>query len=130
MEENEGNKEVHLKGTKEIELPSIDVSAYIGKDAEIETVTEHEGQFGFFILVKTNVLDTIEVPNKEPIELRASRLFSLQQDDEGNIGWGKNTQLGMYLKKMKVEHYEGLIGKDVKVQTMTNKKNGKEYLTF
>ena len=68
---------VELKDTGEIELPQIDVSKYIGKKAKIEQVTEHTGQYGFYIKIQTVVLDTIE-GGKEPIALRASRVFGLQ----------------------------------------------------
>ena len=87
MEENTNDpvetKEVKLENTKEIELPTIDVAAYIGRDAKIETVTEHKGKFSYYIIAKTIILDTIE-GGKEPIKLRASRLFS--RSEERRVG--------------------------------------------
>jgi len=121
--------EVTLEGTGEIELPQIDVSKYIGNKAKIESVTEHQGQFGYYIKIQTEALDTIE-GGKEPITLRASRVFGLQEDAEGNIGWGKDTNLGVFLKKKKVKHYKDLVGLEVVVQTQTSKKNQKDYLSF
>jgi len=120
---------VELKDTGEIELPQIDVSKYIGKKAKIEQVTEHTGQYGFYIKIQTVVLDTIE-GGKEPIALRASRVFGLQEDAEGKIGWGKDTNLGVFLKKKNVKHYKDLVGLEVVVQTQTSKKNQKDYLSF
>ena len=120
---------VELKDTGEIELPQIDVSKYIGKKAKIEQVTEHTGQYGFYIKIQTVVLDTIE-GGKEPIALRASRVFGLQKDAEGKIGWGKDTNLGVFLKKKNVKHYKDLVGLEVVVQTQISKKNQKDYLSF
>ena len=120
---------VELKDTGEIELPQIDVSKYIGKKAKIEQVTEHTGQYGFYIKIQTVVLDTIE-GGKEPIALRASRVFGLQEDAEGKIGWGKDTNLGVFLKKKNVKHYKDLVGLEVVVQTQISKKNQKDYLSF
>ena len=129
-EENEAedSTEVHLENTGEIVLPSIDVSKYIGRRVKIEKVSEHSGNFGYYVKIASKVLDTIE-GGKEPIELRASRIFGLQEDGEGNIGWGKDTKLGIFLKKMKVSHYNDLVGKEVVVQTNTNK-DGREFLAF
>ena len=121
--------EVQLEDTGEIELPQIDVSKYVGKKAKIESVTEHQGQFGYYIKIQSEVLDTIE-GGKEPIHLRASRVFGLQEDAEGKIGWGKDTNLGVFLKKKKVGHYKDLVGLEVVVQTQTSKKNQKDYLSF
>lgn len=124
----EENTEVQLENTGEIELPRIDVSKYIGRTAKIEKVTEHKGQFGNYIKIATEVIDTIE-GGKEPIQLRATRLFSLYADKNGRIGWGKDTKLGVYLKKMNAKHYKNLVGLEVKVQSQTND-NGVDFLTF
>ena len=124
----EGAKEIHLENTGEIDLPQIDISKHIGKKMRIARVTEHAGDFGFFIKVATDIVETI-TGGKNPIELRATRLFGLQQDDEGNVGWGKTVKLGLFLKKMGVSHYKDLVGKTVIVQSQTNKE-GREFLTF
>jgi len=125
MEEKDAT-EVKLDNTKEIELPQLDVDKYIGKDVAIEKVTEHKGDFGYYIKVATKPLETL--PNG--LEIKASRVFGLQEDSEGNIGWGKNTNLGAFLAKHSKKHYKDLVGMKVKVQTVTNKKDGKDYLSF
>lgn len=127
-EESKKDKEVHLESTGEIALPSIDVSKYVGNKAKITEVTEHEGNWGYYIKIQTEAVEKIE-GGKKPIELRGSRIFGLQEDDEGHIGWGKDTKLGAYLKKMKVKHYKDLVGKEVVLQSMTNK-DGRDFLTF
>ncbi|MGC9114358.1 MAG: hypothetical protein ACP5IG_04760 [Candidatus Micrarchaeia archaeon] len=126
-------KQVSLKNTREIELPSLDVSKYVGKKAKIISVTEHEGQprdgqKTFYIKVKTEVLGEIKRNNGDPILLQASRIFGLQQDVNGNIGWGANTKLGAFLAKMKVKHYKELIGKEVTIKSQTSSDGGKESL--
>lgn len=119
----------------EIDLPTIDVSEYVGKRTKIEEVLEFEstqfakeGEKNYYIKVLSAPLGEIETADGTK-ELRASRIFGLQTDKEGNIGWGAQTKLGLFLKKMKVEHYNDLIGKEIVVQTHTSK-DGKDYLTF
>ena len=114
-----------------IELPQMDVAKYIGTKTTIEAVEEHEGGFGFYIKLLTPVIGTEEGKDGD-IELRASKTLSLAEDAEGKLGWTEKTKLGQYLKKMGVEHYKDLVGKDVVVQTQTSTKNDvtREYLTF
>lgn len=122
------NDEVTIDNTGEIELPQIDISKYIGKKIKIELVTEHKGAFGYFVKIQSTVVDTI-TGRKQPIMLRASKIFGLQEDDEGRIGWGKQTKLGVFINKMKVAHYKELVGKEVVIQSQTNK-DGRDFLTF
>ena len=126
MEKQE--KLVTLEGTGEIELPKLDLQQYIGKKTLISEVTEHEGAYGYFVKVATAVIDVIGEGEKK-IELQASRIFGLQEDVAGNIGWGKETKLGLFLSKMGVSHYNDLVGKEVIIQLQQGK-DGKEYLTF
>lgn len=131
MENNNENKteKVNLGETHEMELPRLDITPYIGKKAKIEKVEEQKGKYGYFIKVSTKVIDTLERNGKE-IELRGSRLFNLVENPETHeIGWGKDTKLGLFLKKMKVNHYKDLTGKEVILQTQTND-NGIDFLSF
>lgn len=125
-------KEVQIGETKQINLPDnkIDVKQHVGKNVEIAEVKEYKGQYGFYIKVFTETLETIENANGDQIEIKASRVFGLQKDEEGNDGWGKDTNLGRFLDKMEAKHYKDLIGKEVTVITQTNKKDNKDYLTF
>ena len=113
-----------LENTGLIDLPKFDCKPYIGKEAQITSVTEHEGQYGFYVKGET-----------EPIakfgekDIRASKIFGLFTDADGKIGWGKDTKLGIYLEKMKVQHYKELVGKSVIIQIRTNKE-GNDFLDF
>ena len=122
-------KKVELGETGEIELPTIDVKKYIGTKSKIAKVDECEGNFGFFIKVQSEILETIE-GGENPIEMKATRIFGLQKDSTGKIGWARNTNLGNFLEKMSVTHYRDLIGLSIIVQTLVNKKDKKDYLTF
>lgn len=130
MSDEKKDDEVKLTDTGEIELPQLDLTPYIGKKAKIEAVTEHKGDYGYYIKIQTDVIDKLTEKRKEPLELRASRIFSLQEDEEGKIGWGKETNLGIFLKKKGVKHYNDLIGTEVIVQTITNKKQQRDFLSF
>lgn len=129
MEENK-DEEIQLENTGEIDLPQLDLQPYIGKKVKIETVSEHKGEYGYYIKIRTEVIDKLTEKRKEPLELRASRIFSLQEDEDGKIGWGKDTNLGLFLKKKGVEHYNDLVGKEIVVQTITNKKQKRDFLSF
>jgi len=126
-------QEVDLKEkvVGEIVLPTIDIEKYIGQEAKIELVRELKGEYGYFIRLETGVIDTLEIKDADgkPVELVASRLFGLQTDAEGQIGWGESTKLDLYLKKRGVKHYRELIGITVKLQAQTSKE-GKDYLSF
>lgn len=124
------DKQVKLGKTGEINLPSVDITPHLGKKVVIESVTEHEGEFGYYIKVSTPAFETFKNSEGEEVEVRASRIFGLQRDAEGNIGWGKETKLGAFLKKMKVKHYKDLVGKEVMTQSITSTKDAKDYLTF
>jgi len=128
---NEKIKEVTFgdKLAGEIELPQIDVTKYIGKKSVIIEVKEFQGEFGPYISIQSDVIDTIERGSGDNIELKASKMFGLMEID-GKIGWGKDSKLAVYLKKMGVASYKDLIGKQVIIQTVQNKKDGKDYLTF
>jgi hypothetical protein len=121
-------RKVHLGATREIELPKLDVTQHIGKRAAIEIVEECEGTHGYYVRVQTAVLEKL-VRGDKKIELRASRNFGLQQDAAGNHGWGRDTKLGVFLRKMNVPHYRDLVGREVVVQTQANKE-GTDFLTF
>ena len=116
----------------QIELPSIDISPHVGMKVEVASVKEYEGNFGYYIRVETETIAILEETDKEgnKIELKASRMFGLQEDRDGNIGWGEKTILGTFLKKMKVAHYKELVGKEVITTSVTSSKDGKDYLSF
>lgn len=112
----------------EIELPKIDVSKYIGKKVKIESADTYEGKFGLYVKVQTRVVDTLGKGDKQ-IELRGSKIFGLQQDADGIYGYGKDTKLGVFLKKMKVSDVKDLVGKEVILQSQTSD-TGTDFLSF
>ena len=109
----------------EIELPTLDIKPYIGQKTTIENISEHEGKYGYFIKLETEVIDTIEdfkTKDGSPLKLRASMIFGLQTNKKDEIGWGKDTKLAVFLKQNKVEHYRDLAGKEVTVQATADGK--------
>lgn len=126
---NENEKVVNLGDTREIDLPVLDIKPYVGKMAKIVRVIECEGQYGYYIKVETNVLDTIK-GSGGVIDLRASRVFGLQSDGEGIVGWGVDTKLGKFLKKMGVDHYRNLKDVEVQVTALYNESKERDYLSF
>jgi len=116
--------QVTLGETGQIELPSFDAKPYIGKKVKIAQVSEHQGNFGYYVKVESEVV--AEFGEKE---IRASKVFGLQEDANGKVGWGVDTKLGLYLAKHKVAHYRDLVGIEVILITRMNK-DGLEFLDF
>ena len=123
MSEKE-NTQVELGEIGMIDLPSFDPKPYIGKEVEIASATTHQGNFGYYVKVETEAV--AEFGDKE---IKASKIFGLQEDANGKVGWGEDTKLGVYLKKHKVAHFKDLVGKKVILQTRLNK-DGLEFLDF
>lgn len=133
MTENQQNLvDLGDKVVGQIELPSIDISPYVGKKVKIATVQEYEGNFGYYIKAETETVATLEQKDKDgnPIVLKASRIFGLQSDAQGQIGWGAKTKLGVFLKKKNLKHYKDLIGTEVVTTSVTNENDEKDYLSF
>jgi len=133
MPENQENLvDLGDKVVGQIELPSIDISPHVGKMMKVAEVKEYEGNFGYYIRITTETVAELEEKDKEgnKIMLKASRMFGLQENADGQIGWGEKTQLGTFLKKKKVAHYNDLIGVEVVTTSVTNKNDGKDYLSF
>ena len=133
MPENQENLvDLGEKVVGQIELPSIDISPHVGKMIKVAEVKEYEGNFGYYIRITTETVAELEEKDREgnKIVLKASRMFGLQEDEAGQIGWGEKTQLGTFLKKKKVAHYKDLVGVEVVTTSVTNKNDGKDYLSF
>jgi len=68
---------------------------------KVAEVKEYEGNFGYYIRITTETVAELDEEDQEgnKISLKASRLFGLQENADGQIGWGEKTQLGTFLKK-------------------------------
>jgi hypothetical protein len=122
-----GDKKIDLAVGK-IDLPKIEIEKYIGKKATIEKVGTYEGQYGPYVKIETEVVDTFG-SGERAVELRASKILGLQQDENGKWGYGDGTKLDLFLKKYKVTDIKQLIGTEVILQSVTAK-NESEFLTF
>lgn len=130
-QENPNAKPVKLENTREIELPKLDLEPFVGQKAVIEKVEEFEGaKYGYYVKLSTGVLDTIENSKGETTEIRATLVLGLQKDENNKVGWGKDTNMGRFLAKHKLKHYNDAKGIQVLIITQTSKKDGKDYLTF
>lgn len=127
METKTQDKKVNVP-IQEIELPKIDVSKYIGKKVKIESADTFEGKYGLYVKTLTSTVETIGTGDKK-IELKGSKIFGLQQDADGIWGYGKDTKLGLFLKKMKCATVKQLVGKEVVLQTQTSD-SGTDFLSF
>lgn len=110
-----------------VELPTIDYKEYIGKKSKIADVETLKGTYGYYLKLTSSIIDVKQF-GKEEKEIRATRIFGLFEDENGNIGWGEETALGEYMKSKEVENPKALLGLEVTIQVKD--KNGKEFLTF
>lgn len=113
---------------QEIELVKIDYTQYVGKKEQISDVQILKGKFGAYLQVTSSVIDAIQ-RGKDVFELRAKRNFTIHQDAEGKYGWGKDTELGLFLTAKRVKKPDDLKGKEVTIQ-VDNSKEGKQFLSF
>lgn len=128
MEKNIEPIKVRIK-TQEIDMPKINLKKFVGKSACIVSVDEMKGKFGYYVEIRTEVLESLNKGKSETIDIQAKRLFSLFEDKDGKIGWGKDTKLGVFLASKGVKHYNDLLGKEVVLQ-LDIKDNGSEFLSF
>ena len=135
-----------LDNSGEIEKQEFDPTPYIGQDSFIEFIEERKGQYGFYVKLISKVVD------EGDREIRATAIFGLMENKEGEIGWPPDSKLYNFLKKFNASHYRDLMSgpvtttlKDdngesyrrisggmktpIKIQTR-QAKDGKEYLTF
>lgn len=129
MSETQGNQvELGDRVKGQIELPKLDLSQYIGTRVKIVSVTEHEGAFGYYVKFTTESVGTINTKEGEK-ELFASRIIGLQEDANGNLGWGAETKMGTFLKQKGLQHYRDAVGMEVVIQLDSNKE-GTQFLSF
>ena len=128
--------QVNLDNVQEQEMPSIDISKYVGEKVKIELVEEHKGKIfdnvqSYYVLLKTNVINPEE---KDPfLQIRASKLLGLNtrmKDGKEVVFWGGNSKMAKYLKKMDVAHYKDLKEKEVQLKPTEPNDEGKEFITF
>lgn len=117
--------EVDIK-TSMIELPKLDLTPYVGKKGRVAVIKQMFGEFGYYIVIETAQVTELVKADKSKVEIKASRLFGLQKDENGNLGWGKDTKLGQFLALKRVDHYNKLVGKEVIIQLSEDGK----FLTF
>ena len=101
-------------------MPKIDLTKYVGKKVKIVNADVYEGMYGHYVKFETGIIDTIDV-GREPITIKASVIFGLQTDKDGQVGWGEETKLGLCLSKYNADSLEAMKGKEVLVQIKTNK---------
>ena len=87
------------------------------------------------IKIITEAIQTLPArgDQENDFELRASEIFNVSPIGNGNFEWGDTSNLGKFMKRLKIEEAEELIGKLVTLRQFTkNNKNGEEktYLGF
>ncbi len=122
--------EMEISFKPKSELMGINVQDFIGKKVKIEAYDIKDTQFGKTLILKTEVVDTLNKQSAKPLEIRGSRMFGFQKDKQGNPCIGEGSKLHVFLQKHKVGHFKELIGKEVILQVQTSKKDGNDYLTF
>lgn len=123
-----------------IELEQYDASQHAGKRVKIERVSTHmtdrfkekdgSPKKSYYVKAESEVLDTIEKNDGTTSEVRASRIYGLQQDAEGKLGWTEKSKLAAFLKAMSVSSPSDLVGKEVVVNLTDPDKNGNRFCTF
>ena len=129
-------KEVNIS-TGTIDMPSIDMTPYIGKKAKIATakvvespfIDERTGKQKMSLYIETESVAVIGEGEKA-INLKGTKFFPLYYSDKGDLGWGEKTTTGVFLAKHNSKQIKNLIGKEVTIQIRTSKKDNRDYLTI
>jgi hypothetical protein len=116
---------------------SVDLEQFDKKEVEIEYVEIQqvpsqytETKTAWVLLVKSKVLATIG-DGEDKIEFRASELFNLMQDKEGNLlGYpeAEGSNLAKFMKDIKAKSPAEIVGKKALIKSYP--KGEKTYLKF
>lgn len=132
----ETEKVFDISKLKPLESKGVDLTEFEGARVKIAELKIVEVPSQYTDSKKQDCLKVIseavtEIPLDDGnIEVRATELFNLTRDKETNeLGWSKadNASLNKFLKKMKCNSPEDLIGKLVTIKTRTTKE-GKTFL--
>lgn len=110
------------------ERKNIDLTGYIGRKAKIVSAEIIDTKYGQALKVESEVVDTVKVSDEKQIELRASKLFNLANDEDGSLFIIKESKADVFLSQFGLDlpDYKKLIGKIVILITTEDKK----WLTF
>jgi len=137
MNENENIQDVEVNiELQPVEIEKYDNTQHVGKKVKIGKISIHatdrfkDRGTVHYLRVESEVLDTIITgKDKKQTEIKASRIFSLQEDSEGKIGWAESSQLKEFLSSMKVSTPNELVGKEI-IVLLTDEKKGVRFCTF
>jgi len=129
-----------LKPIESIE--SVDLNQHHKKETVIEDTkiikvnsnyTDCKTQW--VLKVISEVVHTLEREGEDKIEFRASELFNLAQDKDGNLkGFpdSKDSNLSKFMNDLRIEHPKDLIGRKATIKTYDKEVDGnkKTYLKF
>ena len=132
---------LNIKNLKPIESKGIDLTPFEGQRKVIEKLSVievpskfHESGKAIVLKVETEPVTTLELSDGTKTEFRASELFNLTKDENGNIGWSDapNGALNKFLKRCGVSHPKDLVGIPVVIRKRVKetKTGTKEYLGF
>jgi RNA binding exosome subunit len=111
-----------------VEMPKVDISGYIGNRVKIAKAEVIETQYGRAIRFETEIIDILGTKEK-PLEIKASKLIGIHQDESGTWGIAKDSKAEEFFNLWKIKHHKDMVGKTVIVQA-TEAKNGIQFLTF
>lgn len=123
-------QEVKIEVVGQIELEKFPIEKYLGKKVKIVEIKYFENSRfnSFCVKIITEKLGEWVNTEQETKDITASRIFGLQKDKDGKIGWGSETKFGLFLKKMKASKPEELVGMEVITQSVTRTEG--DFLTF
>jgi hypothetical protein len=122
----------------EVESEGIDFEELEGKKAKIErqepiVVPSKYRESGKQDCLKVETYPVAEVEKDgEKIEIRASELFNLTKNKEGQLGWSSLGDLKKFMTLKKVKKPEDLVNKEVVLRRRVKIRDGqeREYLGF
>lgn len=130
MEKN-ADVEINTK-LQPVEVEKYDNAQHLGKKVKIESIkihmTDRFGKKSYYLKVMTEVLDVLD--NDKKTEIRASKIFSLQEDEQKNVGWAEDSKLSRFMKSVGASTPDELVGKVVVVTLTDINEHGQRFCTF
>jgi hypothetical protein len=134
-----GKKIMKINELKEIKVGEpVDLTEYVNQDVlidkldvvEVNSIYSETGK-AMCLKVSSEPLTSIEYEG-ETIEIRASELYNLKMDEDGNWGYSSSprSKLQQLMRKFKVSNPKDLIGKKLKTRLREKTNNDATSVQF
>ena len=130
---------IDIKDLKGVKSEGVDLGVFEGKTATLTTWEDKQvkSKYGSGVVLNllTEKITEIETKDGTIIDVKASELFNLKQDEKGEWGFPQksNSKIQKFMKQQGVKHPSELLGTKVRLRVRTKKQDDggeKQYLGY